>query len=634
MAHLLRSVLYPNGEYPHQQHRSAHVASSSSSNPGPRRRQTSDPASFGAGDPMLQPNQGPYNNPPAFFSQNPEIEEPAQSGFVANNIFGGFDLNNEPNDNTHAVEEPAAAENFVPRPGSATSGNASNAAEENAEEISSQPVVPYVGMIFDDLEVAKEVYNQYAFKMGFGIHISNTKYRQARGAPKDTPLSRVFACVHSGKPIVEAQRSGKNVTGVAAKGLDSTVDMSSSSAQKSKGEQAVEQMDVRDSRQRNKHIVRVMVHLNVKQIPDRYMLPRWSQAATTPAPDPGTSGVRFGVPATNTLKYNSLCRKMNDLASDACISNDTYAMVSDMIAEAKKVVATMHRERIARVKPKGCPSEKEKRRKPLIELRDEANKKRQKMAEEPNKKKEPKPKRKARVKKCRFCNEEGHVVNECFVADIIFGGFDLNNEPNDNTHAAEEPAAAENFVPRPGSATSGNASNAAEENAEEISSQPVVPYVGMIFDDLEVAKEVYNQYAFKMGFGIHISNTKYRQARGAPKDTPLSRVFACVHSGKPIVEAQRSGKNVTGVAAKGLDSTLDMSSSSAHKSKGKQAVEQMDVRDSRQRNKVLRLDCKACMLVGIRNSSWTVTVFEATHTYRMVSQARRRRYYRSHRKVP
>jgi hypothetical protein len=28
---------------------------------------------------MLQPNRGPYNNPPAFFTQNPEIEDPAQS---------------------------------------------------------------------------------------------------------------------------------------------------------------------------------------------------------------------------------------------------------------------------------------------------------------------------------------------------------------------------------------------------------------------------------------------------------------------------------------------------------------------------------------------------------------------------
>jgi hypothetical protein len=83
-----------------------------------------------------------------------------------------------------------------------------------------------------------------------------------------------------------------------------------------------------------------MVHLNVQQIPERYMLHSWS-AATTPAPAPVTNGVRFGVPGTNTLKYNALCRKMNDLASDACIAADTYKVVSVMIDEAKKVVAAM-----------------------------------------------------------------------------------------------------------------------------------------------------------------------------------------------------------------------------------------------------------------------------------------------------
>jgi hypothetical protein len=44
------------------------------------------------------------------------------------------------------------------------------------------------------------------------------------------------------------------------------------------------------------------------------MLHRWSAAATTPVPDPGANEIRFGVPGTNMLKYNSLCRKMNDLA--------------------------------------------------------------------------------------------------------------------------------------------------------------------------------------------------------------------------------------------------------------------------------------------------------------------------------
>jgi hypothetical protein len=84
------------------------------------------------------------------------------------------------------------------------------------------------------------------------------------------------------------------------------------------------------------HVIWVMIHLNVQQIPERYMLHHWSAVATTPVPDPGANGIRFGVPGTNTLKYNSLCRKMNDLASEACTSDETYKVVSAMIEEAKK----------------------------------------------------------------------------------------------------------------------------------------------------------------------------------------------------------------------------------------------------------------------------------------------------------
>ncbi|KAM0823330.1 hypothetical protein ACQ4PT_070937 [Festuca glaucescens] len=150
----------------------------------------------------------------------------------------------------------------------------------------------------------------------------------------------------------------------------------------------------------------------------------------------------------------------------------------------------------------------------------------------------------------------------------------------------------------------------------------------MIFEDLEVAKEVYNDYAFKLGFGIHIGNTKYSQARGATKEDILSRVFECVHAGKPINAAKKS----TSMQDAPVES--DMSIFSAQKSKGKQAAMMMDVKDTRQRNKVLRHDCKAHMVVGKRDKSWVVTIFNAEHTHPMVSQVGRRRYYRSHRRVP
>jgi hypothetical protein len=91
------------------------------------------------------------------------------------------------------------------------------------------------------------------------------------------------------------------------------------------------------------HIIRVMINLNVQQIPELYMLHHWSAAATTPVHDLGANGIRFGVPGTNTLKYNSLCRKMNDLAYEACTGDETYKVFSAMIEEAKKLVAAMKR---------------------------------------------------------------------------------------------------------------------------------------------------------------------------------------------------------------------------------------------------------------------------------------------------
>ncbi|KAM0914867.1 hypothetical protein ACQ4PT_011239 [Festuca glaucescens] len=221
-----------------------------------------------------------------------------------------------------------------------------------------------------------------------------------------------------------------------------------------------------------------------------------------------------------------------------------------------------------------------------------------------------------------------------FVADSILRGFDLNQTADENATSApsnsatHEENAAPQFRPGPQSAASGNVADASEENGEEISSQSVVPFVGMMFEDLEVAKEVYNDYAFKLGFGIHIGNTKYNQARGATKEDIMSRVFECVHAGKPINAAKKS----TSMQDASVES--DMSIFSAQKSKGKQAAMMMDIKDTRQRNKVLRHDCKAHMVVGKRDKSWAVTIFNAEHTHPMVSQVGRRCYYRSHRRVP
>ena len=47
--------------------------------------------------------------------------------------------------------------------------------DQEDNEISSQPLMPYVGMEFDSVDDAKTLYNEYAFKMGFGTRICASK---------------------------------------------------------------------------------------------------------------------------------------------------------------------------------------------------------------------------------------------------------------------------------------------------------------------------------------------------------------------------------------------------------------------------------------------------------------------------
>ncbi|XP_045090317.2 protein FAR1-RELATED SEQUENCE 5-like [Aegilops tauschii subsp. strangulata] len=197
------------------------------------------------------------------------------------------------------------------------------------------------------------------------------------------------------------------------------------------------------------HIIHVMVHLNVQTIPATYMLPRWSKRATDLAPEPGDGhrAMHFGVPTTNTLKFNSLCRKFGKLASDACFNDEAYSFVSGLIDQGSVGVAAIkaratdgvagdeeaqgHAANEQSVRgtstgqrdpppvglrnppksaKKGRPKEKEKRRKPLIEIREDEMKKKAKK-DAMKTKKAPKPREKKTP--CKYCEDEDHNVKDC-----------------------------------------------------------------------------------------------------------------------------------------------------------------------------------------------------------------------------
>lgn len=74
------------------------------------------------------------------------------------------------------------------------------------------------------------------------------------------------------------------------------------------------------------HILKVMAQLNLQQIPTK--IPEHHSG----------QGPSFGVPPTNKLRFNSLCRKMTNLAYDACFNEETYKIVSDAISNLSVLV--------------------------------------------------------------------------------------------------------------------------------------------------------------------------------------------------------------------------------------------------------------------------------------------------------
>ncbi|KAM0917995.1 hypothetical protein ACQ4PT_009370 [Festuca glaucescens] len=166
---------------------------------------------------------------------------------------------------------------------------------------------------------------------------------------------------------------------------------------------------------------------------------------------------------------------------------------------------------------------------------------------------------------------------------------------------------------------------------ENVSSQPVVPFVGMQFDNEDVALKVYNEYAYKMGYGTRICSSKYSRKRGCEK-VLINRVFECVHARKGAAAAATSGGTSESAARKQC-STTDMSSGSKNTSH-QPASASMEMSDSRQRNRVVRHNCKAHMIISLREGSFIVTTFTDEHTHPLVKELGRRRYYRSHRKIP
>jgi hypothetical protein len=175
------------------------------------------------------------------------------------------------------------------------------------------------------------------------------------------------------------------------------------------------------------HILKVMIHTNVQEIPAAYLMHRWSEDATIRQDRSRVSNGSI-VPDTNTLRYNALCRKLAGIASRACFGDETYNLVDgwadqvDRLVEKRRLTGgvlepeapgevvqmTNNLMNPPQSAKKGRPKDKEKRKKPLVEhLQDQAKKK--------GEKQQTKKKNKYTCSKCR---EPTHTRRHCPVLEL------------------------------------------------------------------------------------------------------------------------------------------------------------------------------------------------------------------------
>jgi hypothetical protein len=164
----------------------------------------------------------------------------------------------------------------------------------------------------------------------------------------------------------------------------------------------------------------------------------------------------------------------------------------------------------------------------------------------------------------------------------VLGGFDLNEDPHPgaefNAGLQNEHA---NFVPGLESAISGNVPSATDETCDEIFSQLIVPYVGMIFDDLEDAQKVYNAYSWKLWFWYSYRKHKSTIQKKCPKRYSSKQVFQCVHTRKPAWESSGDGSKTKG-ASNILDAMIDITGFSTKETHNNQDGEQTELKEAKE----------------------------------------------------
>uniref|UniRef100_A0ACD5YQB2 Uncharacterized protein n=1 Tax=Avena sativa TaxID=4498 RepID=A0ACD5YQB2_AVESA len=181
-----------------------------------------------------------------------------------------------------------------------------------------------------------------------------------------------------------------------------------------------------------------------------------------------------------------------------------------------------------------------------------------------------------------------------------------------------------------------NTTSLAQDDADdnEASSQPMDPHIGMRYDTLQGAKEHYNAYAARTGFSIKVNRN-----RKSGRTNEISRQqFVCNNFRKP--------RNDDGGGDK-LDVVGPVPSSESSDEEDRQNAELASVvaeiakqkgqkknPKKRKRETMIPTNCKAEMVVKLKDGRWEVIAFKAGHNHRLVHKPSLNKYLRSLQDIP
>ncbi|XP_004980305.1 protein FAR1-RELATED SEQUENCE 5-like [Setaria italica] len=160
------------------------------------------------------------------------------------------------------------------------------------------------------------------------------------------------------------------------------------------------------------------------------------------------------------------------------------------------------------------------------------------------------------------------------------------------------------------------------KDEDVVCSQPIVSKVGMEFDTIQEVRQVYNEYAMKLGFSIRVASSRNSNVT---KEL-IRKEWECSHARKPAIDGEDDGEENTSASTSTNDTATLVGSK-------KRAATAVLTTATRKRNTIKKLDCKAHIAVGLRNSRWRVIVMQPDHTHPMVKAIRVRKHLRSHRSI-